>query len=99
MTDLRLFPRSDDFYLDFLFRFKNSKDFVYYSDLSSEDKNCADVFYQIHLLNIDHNFIIFLHDNIKIWETCYNRSFNWYEYYLLDLKNDEYGRLKGVSHE
>lgn len=99
MTNLRLFPRTDDFYIDFLFRYSTKKEPVYYSKLSSQDKNCADVFFQIHLVDISHDFVIFLHGNINIWEKYYNKSFNWYEYYQQDSKDDKFNRLKGVLHE
>ena len=82
-----MYPRSDQFYIDFLDSFIAEEQEHYYSKMETNFKNCIDVFIRLHLLDIKDDRIILNTELIKLWKDNYYESFNWWEYYQQDIRN------------
>ena len=82
-----MYPRSDQFYINFLETLINEDQKHYYSKMETNFKNCIDVFIRLHLLDIRDDEIILNTDLIELWKEKYYQSFNWWEYYQQDLRN------------
>lgn len=87
ITRIKLYPRSDQFYINFLESFINDEQSHYYSKSETNIKNCIDVFIRLHLLEIKDDRIICKTDLIELWKEKYYQSFNWWEYYQQDLRD------------